>query len=206
VCQTLERFSTIHVLVNNAAILGPVVPLWETEVSSWVHTLHVNLIGTYLCCRAVLPVMLQQNQGKIVNVTSGARVRGSAAFVRCHQAAYFSSKAGITQLTELLSHQLSGKNIQVNAMSPGGSTRMLEGLLDDAKNIGDTELVESTQRVIAADPRERSAELAVFLASDASGTLSCRVISYADDFHTLSSRIQSIMASDAYTLRRVELE
>ncbi len=83
---------------------------------------------------------------------------------------------------------------------------MLEGLLDDAKNIGDTELVESAQRVIAADPRERSAELAVFLASDASGTLSGRVISYADDFHTLSSRIQSIMASDAYTLRRVELE
>jgi hypothetical protein len=61
-----------------------------------------------------------------------------------------------------------------------------------------------TQQVIATDPRERSAALAVFLASDVSGTLSGRVLSHANDFNTLASRIQSIMASDAYTLRRVE--
>jgi 3-oxoacyl-[acyl-carrier protein] reductase len=204
--QTVARFSTLHILVNNAGMLGPVEPLWETDIASWVQTIHVNLIGTYLCCRAVLPVMLQQNHGKIINVTSGARVRGSAAFVRRHQAAYFASKAAITQLTELLFHQLHGQNIQVNAMSPGGSTRMLEELLDRAQHINDTELFALTQQVIAADARERSAALAVFLAADASSTLSGRVISYADDFPNLPSRIPSIMASDAYTLRRVEWE
>src|SRR5215510_939811 len=73
--HTLEHFSTIHILVNNAAILGPVEPLWETDITSWVQTIHVNLIGTYLCCRAVLPVMRAQGYGKIINVTSGARVR-----------------------------------------------------------------------------------------------------------------------------------
>jgi NAD(P)-dependent dehydrogenase (short-subunit alcohol dehydrogenase family) len=202
--QTLERFSTLHILVNNAAMLGPVEPLWETEIASWVQTIQVNLIRTYLCCRAVLPVMLAQGYGKIINVTSGARVRGRAAFMRRHQTAYFASKAAITQLTELLAHQVSHQPIQVNAMSPGGRTRMTEGLVEQAQAIGDTGLLAVTEQVIAADPRERSAALAVFLASDASGTLSGRVLSYADDFDTLSSRIQGIMASDAYTLRRVE--
>jgi 3-oxoacyl-[acyl-carrier protein] reductase len=204
--QTLERFSTIHILVNNAAMLGPVEPLWETDITSWVQTIQVNLIGTYLCCRAVLPVMLRQHHGKILNVTSGARVRGSAAFMRRHQTAYFASKTAIVQLTELLAHQVSNQPIQINAMSPGGRTRMVEGLLEQAKAMGDTELLAVTEQVIAADPRERSAALAVFLASDATGILSGRVLSYADDFDTLSSRIQGIMASDAYTLRRVEEE
>ena len=202
--HTLERFSTLHILVNNAAMLGPVEPLWETDVASWTQTIQVNLIGTYLCCRAVLPVMLAQRYGKIINVTSGARVRGRAVFTRRHQTAYYASKAAITQLTELLAHQVSHQPIQVNAMSPGGRTRMTEGLMEQAQAIGDTDLSVLTQQVIAADPRERSAALAVFLASDASGTLSGRVLSYADDFDILSSRIQDIMASDAYTLRRVE--
>ena len=76
--------------------------------------------------------------------------------------------------------------------------------MEQAQAIGDTDLSVLTQQVIAADPRERSAALAVFLAPDASGALSGRVLSYADDFAILSSRIQDIMASDAYTLRRVE--
>ena len=202
--HTLERFSTMHILVNNAAMLGPVESLWETDIASWLQTIQVNLIGTYLCCRAVLPVMLAQGYGKIINVTSGARVRGSAAFMRRHQTAYFASKAAITQRTELLAHQVSHQPIQVNAMSPGGHTRMTEGLLEQAQAIGETDLLAVTQQVIATDPRERSAALAVFLASDASGILSGRALSYADDFDTLSSRIQGIMASDAYTLRRVE--
>jgi NAD(P)-dependent dehydrogenase (short-subunit alcohol dehydrogenase family) len=202
--QTLERFSTLHILVNNAAMLGPVEPLWETDIAAWMQTIQVNLMGTYLCCRAVLPVMLAQRYGKIINVTSGARVRGSAAFIRRHQTAYYASKAAITQLTELLASQVCHQPIQVNAMSPGGRTRMTEGLVAQAQALGDSDLVASTQQVIAADPRERSAALAVFLASDASGTLSGRVLSHADDFDTLASRIEGIMASDAYTLRRVE--
>jgi 3-oxoacyl-[acyl-carrier protein] reductase len=204
--QTLERFSTLHILVNNTAMLGPVEPLWETDIAAWVQTIQVNLIGTYLCCRAVLPVMLAQGYGKIINVTSGARVRGSGTFVRRHQTAYFASKAAITQLTELLAHQVSHQPLQVNAMSPSGRTSMTEGLVEQAQAIGATDLLALTQQVIAADPREQSAALAVFLASDASGSLSGRVLSYADGFDTLSSRIQDIMASDAYTLRRVEEE
>lgn len=69
--QTLDKFSMIDVLVNNAGFLGPVGPVHETDVASWVRAVHVNIIGPYLCCRAVLPVMLRQNRGKIIN-NSGA--------------------------------------------------------------------------------------------------------------------------------------
>ena len=201
--QTLERFSTINILVNNAAVVGPIGPLQDNDVSDWIRTIQVNLIGTYLCCRTALPVMLRENRGKIINVTSGFI---SQSFVYRHMDAYFSSKAAITQFTELLAHQLAGKNIHVNAMHPGGDTRGLEQLRDAAKKAGDVELFERVQQVVAADPRERSAELAVFLGSDASSELSGRLIRWLDDVDSFVPRIPEIMASDAYTLRRVELD
>ena len=70
--QTLERFSTIDILVNNAGVLGPIGPLQDNDVSEFTRTFQVNVFGTFLCCRAVLPVMLLKNRGKIINVTSGA--------------------------------------------------------------------------------------------------------------------------------------
>ena len=160
-------------------------------------------LRTFLCCPAVLPVMLRQNRGKIINVTSSVGTQGRTIRPVRHMAAYASSKAAITQLTEFLSEQLVSKNIQVNAMTAGGNTRMLEELLDHSREIDDTEMFEYTQQVIAADPIEPSAALAVFLASEDSGDLSGRVIRRQDDFR---NRIPEIMASDAYTLRRVELD
>jgi NADP-dependent 3-hydroxy acid dehydrogenase YdfG len=68
---TLERFATIDILVNNAGIAGPIAPLQESDMAAWVRTLQVNVVGTYLCCRAVLPTMLRHNRGKIINL-SGA--------------------------------------------------------------------------------------------------------------------------------------
>jgi NADP-dependent 3-hydroxy acid dehydrogenase YdfG len=68
---TLERFATIDILVNNAGVAGPVAPLQESDITDWVRTLQVNVVGTYLCCWAVLPTMLWHDRGKIINV-SGA--------------------------------------------------------------------------------------------------------------------------------------
>jgi 3-oxoacyl-[acyl-carrier protein] reductase len=124
--------------------------------------------------------------------------------------AYSVSKAGLVSLTETLSEELEGTNIQVNAMSPGSiHTRMWEETRDQAANIGDTELYETGVRVTSGRgaSMERAVELAVFLASDASGKLSGRLLqAVSDDFHSLPPRIPEIMASDAYTLRRVDLD
>ena len=198
--QTLDRFSTIDILVNNAGIGGPVGALQDNDVSYWIRTIQVNVIGVYLCCRAVLPVMLSHNRGKIINM-SGVGGRNVSA--------YGASKVALVDLAETLSSELEGRNIQVNAMSPGSiHTRMWEETRDDAAAVGDTELFEWGQRVTSGGgaSMEHAVELAVFLASDASGRLSGRLIqAVTDDFSSLPAQIPDIMASDIYTLRRVEL-
>ena len=197
--RTLDRYSTIDILVNNAGITGPVGVLQDNDISEWIRTIEVNLIGVFLCCRAVLPVMLSHNRGKIINL-SGVGGRNLTA--------YGSSKAALEYLTEALSRELEVKNIQVNAMAPGSiHTRMWEETLDAAIAVGDTELIEWGQRVTSGGgaSMERAAELAVFLASDASGSMSGRLLrAVTDDFANLPPRIPDIMASDTYTLRRVE--
>ena len=76
--RTLDRFSTIDVLVNNAGIAGPVGPLQDNDVSHWVQTIQLNVIGVFLCCKAVLPVMLAKDRGKIINMSGvGGRLMSS---------------------------------------------------------------------------------------------------------------------------------
>jgi NAD(P)-dependent dehydrogenase (short-subunit alcohol dehydrogenase family) len=197
--DVMERFSSIDILVNNAGVPGPVGPLWDNDASYWIRTIEVNVIGVFLCCRRILPVMLANNRGKIVKFYGG---RGR------HVSSYGAPKVAVADLTETLSLELEGRNIQVNALSPGSiHTRMWEETRDAAEAIGDTDLYEYGRRVTSGGGAsiERAAELAVFLASDASGTLSGRVIqSTTDDITNLPSKIPEIMASDLYTLRRVE--
>ena len=201
--HTVEQFATIDILVNNAGIAGPVGPLQENDMAAWIQTIQVNLIGTYLCCRAVLPIMHKQNRGKIINL-SGA----GATNAWRHLSAYGASKVAVVRLTETLALELEGSNIQVNALGPGSiHTQMWEELRDSAYTAGDAQLHALGQRVTSGGGAslERAAALAVFLASDASGALSGRLISaVTDDFPNLPTQIQRIMASDALTLRRVD--
>ena len=206
--QTLERFSTIDILVNNAAVLGPISPLQDNDVSEWTRTFQVNVFGTFICCRAVLPVMLQKNRGKIINVTSGFNFTEAAPYSWppsrfCYMVAYMSSKAAVTTLTELLSYQVADKNIQVNALFPVGPSRMGE---EARRHRIGLETGSLPPYPVSDDPTQRSAELALFLASDTPEGLSGRLFLVFDDFANLTPRIPEIMASDAYTLRRVELE
>ena len=202
--QTVEQFATIDILVNSAGIAGPVGPLQDNDMTTWLQTIQVNLIGTYLCCRAVLPILQQQNRGKIINL-SGA----GASNAWRHLSAYGASKAAVVRLTETLALELAGSNIQVNVLGPGSiHTQMWEDLRDRAHAAGDAQLYALGQRVTSGGGAslERAAALAVFLASNASGALSGRLISaVTDDFPNLPTQIQRIMASDALTLRRIDL-
>ena len=198
--QTLDAFSTIDILVNNAGIIGPLGPLQDNDVSTWRRAIEVNLIGVFLCCRAVLPVMLRQDRGKIINMSGGSSRSSSA---------YGASKAAVVSLTRDLSSQLQGTNVQVNVMSPGSiHTRMWEETRDAAGAIGDTELYEYGRRITSGGGAsiERAAQLAVFLGAAASNGLSGRLFqAVTDDLDAIPPRIAEIMASDAYTMRRVEL-
>ena len=203
--RSLARFGRLDILVNNAGIVGPVGALEDNDVESWIRTIQVNLVGTYLCCRAVIPALAAAGGGKIINLSGSGST--SAPY---HLSAYGSSKAAIIRLTEILSLELADKNIQVNALGPGSiHTRMWEEITDRAQAAGDTELYEFGQQVTGGGGAsiERAAELAVWLAGQASGDLSGRLVhAVTDDFPNLPPCIPDIMASDTYTLRRVEPE
>ena len=204
VAKALEQLGSIDILVNNAGIPGPVGLLQDNDPGHWIQTVQVNLIGTYLCCRAVLPVMLQQNRGKIINL-SGA----GATVAWRNMSAYCATKVAVVRLTEGLALEVANANVQVNALGPGSiHTPMWEEMRDAAAESGAADLHELGQRVTTGGgvSIEELAEMAVFLASDDSGILSGRLISQLqNDMSNLPERIPEIMDSEAYQIRRVEL-
>jgi NAD(P)-dependent dehydrogenase (short-subunit alcohol dehydrogenase family) len=200
----VERFGRIDILVNNAGISGPIGPLQDNDIAEWVDTINVNLTGTFLVCRAVIPVMVGQGSGRIINL-SGA----GAANAWSNMSAYCSSKVAVVRLTEVLAQELEQKGITVNALGPGSvHTTMWDKMTEDAAQAGATFIHETGLRVTSGGGAsiDECAELAVWLAGEESAGLTGRLISAAtDDFRGLPPRIAEIMAGDAYTLRRVGL-
>jgi 3-oxoacyl-[acyl-carrier protein] reductase len=110
---TVARFGKIDVLVNNAALVGPNAPTWEYPPEAFVEVLEVGLVGTFHCCRAVVPGMRERNYGRIVNLSSIAGKEGNPNAV-----AYSAMKAGVIALTKSLGKELASANIAVNCVTP----------------------------------------------------------------------------------------
>lgn len=196
---TLQKFGKIDVLVNNAGILGPVGTLAENDANQWIKTVNVNLIGTFLCCRAILPIMIKQRKGKIINLSGGG-----ALYPRPHFSAYATSKAAVVRLTETLAEETKKFNIQVNAIAPGAiKTRLHDQVLAAGEAAGGKALAESRKvKEKGGTPAELPVGLAVFLASDESNGLTGRVISAVwDNWQEMDERIPEIMSTDWYTSR-----
>jgi len=100
--------------VNCAGVIGPVGAVQQTAPDEWRRTIDINLTGTFMSCRAVLPRMLERRSGQIVNFASAAGVEHSAG-----QAAYNASKAAVISLTKTLGREVHGSGVRVNAICPG---------------------------------------------------------------------------------------
>jgi 3-oxoacyl-[acyl-carrier protein] reductase len=107
------RFGKIDILINNAAIVGPNAPTWEYPPQAFMDVVHIGLVGTFFCCRAVVPHMIAQNYGRIVNLSSVAGKEGNPG-----APAYSSTKAAVLALTKSLGKELAGYDISVNAVTP----------------------------------------------------------------------------------------
>src|ERR1043166_5121121 len=112
--QTLAKFSRVDALVHTVGAWRGGKPVHEADLADWDFLFNVNLRTTLLCCRAVIPQMLKQRSGKIINVASRDGLRGSAGY-----AAYSASKSAVLRLTESLADELKTSNINVNCIMPG---------------------------------------------------------------------------------------
>ena len=137
----------IDILINNAGITGPTASLWEYEIETWRKVVDINIMGTFNCCRAIVPNMIKNNYGRIVNVASVAGKDGNA-----NASAYSVGKAGAIGLTKSLGKELADKNIAVNAVTPAGAkTRILDQMTK-----------EHVQRMLSKVPRGRFLEVEEF--------------------------------------------
>ena len=139
--------TNIDILINNAGITGPTDSLWKYDIDTWKKVVDINIMGTFNCCRAIVPNMIKNNYGRIVNVASVAGKDGNA-----NASAYSVGKAGAIGLTKSLGKELADKNIAVNAVTPAGAkTRILDQMTK-----------EHVQRMLSKVPRGRFLEVEEF--------------------------------------------
>ena len=143
----ITKNTKIDILINNAGITGPTAPLWEYDLDTWKKVVDINLMGTFNCCRTIVPSMIKNNYGRIVNVASVAGKDGNA-----NASAYSVGKAGVIGLTKSLGKELAEKNIAVNAVTPAGAkTQILDQMTK-----------EHVQRMLSKVPRGRFLEVKEF--------------------------------------------
>ncbi len=182
-------------VVNNAGVSGLDAPAWEQPVDAWWRVFEVNVLGTFLLCRAALQSMVRRGSGRIVNVASNAAFHrawdGLGGFDR---SAYMSSKAAVIRLTEVLAGETEGRGVTVFAISPGRVKTDMTASFEAFRGDWDDPSLWS--------PPDLAADLIEFIATGALDALSGRFINAAhDDWRTMAGRASQIAAADAHTLR-----
>ena len=128
--SNISKKSKIDILINSAGITGSTAELWNYNVDEWKKIIDINLHGTFYCCKAVVPVMIKNNYGRIVNVASVAGKDGNA-----NASAYSVGKAGAIGLTKSLGKELAQKNIAVNCVTPAAAkTRIFDQMTEEHIN------------------------------------------------------------------------
>jgi len=171
--QTVTRFGTVHILVNNAGIAGPTALCEDVKLAEWEETMAVNLRGPFLCAKAVLPIMKAQRWGRIINISS---ISGKRPLPR--RAPYTTSKMGLIGFTRTLAAEVGAFEITVNAICPGATKgpRIDAVVRNLARAEGKPE-EEIAARFVQEAALKRFVEaddvagLVVFLASDAGRNL-----------------------------------
>jgi NAD(P)-dependent dehydrogenase (short-subunit alcohol dehydrogenase family) len=198
----LATFPQIHILVNNAGIYGPKGPIENADWDEWVKAIEINLLGSILAARALLPHFRSNRYGKIIQL-SGGGATAPLPFI----SAYAASKAGIVRFMETLAEEVKVDGIDVNSIAPGAlNTRLLDEILEAGpEKVGRSFYERSVkQKSEGGSPLERGADLAVFLASAQSDGITGKLISAVwDPWQHFSDHLEDLKNSDIYTLRRI---
>ena len=200
--SAVQQFGHIDILVANAGIHGAKGPVDEVDWEEWEQAIDVNLKGTVLQCRAVLPHMKAQRYGKILILSGGGATKPMP-----YMSAYAASKAGLVRFSETLAEETKHMGIDVNAIAPGSlNTRLLDDVLDAGlEKVGRTlydNLMKQKQN--GGVPLETPVALCTFLASPESDGITGRLLSAVwDPWQDLPKFAHQIKDTDIYTLRRI---
>jgi NAD(P)-dependent dehydrogenase (short-subunit alcohol dehydrogenase family) len=197
----LGELGELTVLVSNAGVQGATGAAERADWEEWVRTVAVNLFGSVLLARAVVPHMRERGYGKIVQLSGGGATAPMPGL-----SAYAASKAAVVRFAETLSVELRDDHVDVNALAPGAlNTRMLEEVLRAGpERVGEAHYERAlAQRRDGGVPLARGAELAVFLGSAASDGISGKLLSAVWDPWAQLPAHRDELESDVYTLRRI---
>jgi 3-oxoacyl-[acyl-carrier protein] reductase len=202
VAKALAVLPDLTVLVNNAGVYGPMGRIEDVDWDEWVDAVRIDLFGTVLMCRAVIPHLRRRGYGKIVNLSGGG---ATAPLPRI--SAYAAAKVAVVRLTETFALELLDARVDVNAIAPGAlNTRLLDEVIAAGPDKVGAAFHERSlrQQEEGGAPLEKGAALAVFLGSAASDGISGRLLSAIwDDWARLPEERDALAASETYTLRRV---
>lgn len=199
---TLAAFPRLHVLVNNAGVYGPKGPIEEVDWQEWAEAISINLLGSVLLCRALLPHFKAQGYGKIVQISGGGATNPLPRL-----SAYAASKAAVVRFAETLAEEVRDAGIDVNAIAPGAlNTRLLDEILEAGpEKVGQAFYERSLrQKEQGGTPLDRGADLAVFLAAAESDGITGKLVSAVwDPWADLPAHLDELRSTDVYTLRRI---
>lgn len=202
VAATLDAFPRLHVLVNNAGVYGPLGLIEDVDWDSWVTAIEINLFGSILMARAVLPHFKAHGYGKIVQLSGGGATNPLPRI-----SAYAASKAAIVRFAETLAEEVRADGIDVNSVAPGAlNTRLLDEVLAGGpETVGQAFYDRSVkQKAQGGTPLDCGAELAVYLGSEASDGVTAKLLSAVwDPWETLQDHLEDLRTTDVYTLRRI---
>jgi NAD(P)-dependent dehydrogenase (short-subunit alcohol dehydrogenase family) len=200
--RAIEEFGSLQILVNNAGVYGPKGVLEDVDWKEWTQSIEINLYGSVLMCRAVLPHFKKQKYGKIVQLSGGGATNPLPRI-----SGYAASKAAIVRLAETLAEEVREDHIDVNCIAPGAlNTRLLDEVLEAGpEKIGATFYEKSLkQKEQGGSALSKGAELAVYLGSVASDGITGKLLSAIwDPWITLQEHSDELRKSDIYTLRRI---
>lgn len=201
IATALERFGTVHILVNNAGVYGPMGQIEDVDWSEWTRAIEINLYGVVLPSRMLLPHLRAQNYGKVITLSGGGATNPLPNI-----SAYAASKAAVVRMMETLAEETRGTGIDINCVAPGAlNTRMLDQVVEAGPEVVGAKFHQRMIEIKNAGgaPMEKGAALCVYLASSASDGLSGKLISAIwDPWETLADHAVDL-TGDVYTLRRI---
>lgn len=198
----MEAFGKIDILVANAGVYGPKGPIDEIDWDEWAQAIDINLKGTVLPCRAVLPHMKKLSRGKIIILSGGGATKPMP-----NLSAYATSKAAVVRFAETLAVEVEPYNIDVNTIAPGAlNTRLLDEVLEAGPaKLGEAFYAQALkQKQTGGTTLDIPADFCVFLATSESNGITGRLLSVLwDPWKKLPALLDQLKKSDIYTLRRI---